>query len=82
MDGAVGPFGNANFLEVNGQAPVLWLSAHSAFSDDQPIRGGVPVIFPWFGPGEEGDPAHGFVRTATWHLQDTKDTLERDGRGR
>ncbi|WP_342372207.1 D-hexose-6-phosphate mutarotase [Propioniciclava soli] len=66
--------------QPDGQAPVLWLSAHSAFSDDQPIRGGVPVIFPWFGPGEEGDPAHGFVRTATWHLQDTKDTLERDGR--
>lgn len=32
------------------------------------MRGGVPVIFPWFGPqqGEEAAPQHGFARTAIW----------------
>jgi D-hexose-6-phosphate mutarotase len=30
--------------------PVLWLSGASRFEHDCPIRGGVPVCFPWFGP--------------------------------
>lgn len=65
-----------------GQAPVLWQSASSWFEDGQPIRGGVPVCFPWFGPGRSGDlkPGHGFVRLQPWHLSDIKDTMERDGR--
>lgn len=65
-----------------GQAPVLWQSAKSWFSDGQPIRGGVPVCFPWFGPGRTGalQPGHGFVRLQSWHLSDIKDTIDRDGR--
>lgn len=65
-----------------GQAPVLWQSAKSWFADGQPIRGGVPVCFPWFGPGASGDkqPGHGFARLHTWHLSDIKDTIDRDGR--
>ncbi|MFV0451021.1 MAG: D-hexose-6-phosphate mutarotase [Propioniciclava sp.] len=65
-----------------GQSPVLWLSGQSAFTLGTPVRGGIPVVFPWFGNGRRGDlaPTHGFARTAVWHLSDTKDTLERDGR--
>lgn len=32
--------------------PALFLSDHSAFASGTPIRGGIPVIFPWFGPPE------------------------------
>ena len=32
-----------------GQAPVLWVSRESAFEAAKPIRGGVPICFPWFG---------------------------------
>ena len=51
-----------------GQAPVSWMSCRSMFEPGQPIRGGVPICFPWFGPGRDGDrsPAHGFARLATW----------------
>ena len=51
-----------------GEPPVLFMSERSAFSDGKPIRGGVPVIFPWFGPrqGHAEAPAHGFARTRTW----------------
>ena len=68
--------------QPQGQAPVLWMSSKSWFADGQPIRGGVPVIFPWFGPGRGGNlsPAHGFLRLSTWHMSDIKDTLDRDGR--
>ncbi|MFV0407343.1 MAG: D-hexose-6-phosphate mutarotase [Propioniciclava sp.] len=64
------------------QQPVLWLSSQSRFAADTAVRGGIPVVFPWFGTGPENTltPAHGFARTATWHLSDTKDTMERDGR--
>ena len=51
----------------NGEKPVLFLSGSSRFVDGQPIRGGIPVIFPWFGP-REGAGLHGFARIKTWEL--------------
>ena len=54
-----------------GHGPVLFLSEQSSFAPDKPIRGGVPVIFPWFGPrtGARTDgPLHGFARIETWDL--------------
>src|SRR5512142_2972783 len=43
------------------EPPLLFLSQCSRFAEGQPIRGGVPVIFPWFGP-REGLGQHGFAR--------------------
>ncbi len=53
-----------------GAGPVLWLSPLARFEPGRPIRGGVPICFPWFGPGRSGDlsPAHGFARTTSWRL--------------
>jgi glucose-6-phosphate 1-epimerase len=53
------------------EQPLLFLSRDSAFAPQKAIRGGVPIIFPWFG-GRENKPAHGFARTSEWHLQRTK----------
>ena len=50
-----------------GHPPILFTSAQSRFQPGQPIRGGVPIIFPWFG-NKEGTVAHGLVRTAPWRL--------------
>ena len=52
------------------EAPVLWVSEHSFWEDGKPIRGGVPICFPWFGPHGSGPsaPAHGFGRLADWTL--------------
>lgn len=48
-----------------GGEPVIWMSEKSAFAPGAPLRGGVPVCFPWFGPHPSGDaPLHGFARTA------------------
>ena len=51
-----------------GQAPVLWHSQKSWFEANKPIRGGIPVCWPWFGPhpSDTTQPAHGFVRLAEW----------------
>ena len=52
-----------------GEPTVVWTGAHSAFAAGEPIRGGVPVCFPWFGPHPTGDgPLHGLVRARPWTL--------------
>lgn len=32
-----------------GRQPVLFMSGKSQFENGRPIRGGVPICFPWFG---------------------------------
>jgi glucose-6-phosphate 1-epimerase len=49
-----------------GGDDVLFLGSRAAFDGVTAIRGGVPVIFPQFGPGPL--PKHGFARTARWTL--------------
>jgi glucose-6-phosphate 1-epimerase len=51
------------------QPPILFMSQLSRFSEGVPIRGGIPVIFPWFGP-REGESAHGFARTLAWDVRE------------
>jgi glucose-6-phosphate 1-epimerase len=52
------------------ERPVLFTSPTSAFVPGRAIRGGIPIVFPWFGPSGHtpAAPQHGFARTATWHL--------------
>lgn len=54
-----------------GQAPVLFVSERSFFAKGKPIRGGVPVCFPWFAAraGRPESPAHGFARTREWAVE-------------
>jgi glucose-6-phosphate 1-epimerase len=59
-----------------GAHPVLWMSGHSAYSEGVPLRGGVPLCFPWFGQHPDGGPMHGFARTTPWDLLDAAETGE------
>jgi glucose-6-phosphate 1-epimerase len=54
-------------FQNNGEPPLLFMSRRSRFAAGQPIRGGVPICFPWFGPRAGGE-AHGFVRLTEWEL--------------
>jgi D-hexose-6-phosphate mutarotase len=56
-------------FQIKDQPPVLFMSQLSCFKEGAPIRGGIPVIFPWFG-AREGEPAHGFARTQAWELRE------------
>ena len=56
-------------FQKKDEPPLLFMSQCSRFAEGQPIRGGVPIIFPWFGP-REGVPAHGFTRIAPWVLNE------------
>ena len=57
-------------FQKNGEPPLLFMSAKSKFGPGLPIRGGVPVCFPWFG-NRDGEPSHGFARLTEWELVKT-----------
>ena len=58
--------------------PVIFLSSRAVLANGKAIRGGIPIIFPWFGPhpSDPRAPQHGVVRTAKWRLNRTKQTAD------
>lgn len=57
----------------HGTFGVLWMSPDSFFEVGKPIRGGIPVCFPWFGPhpSDPEKPLHGFARLMYWDVIET-----------
>ena len=49
-----------------GQREMLWISPKCILAPGTPIRGGIPLCLPWFGPSADGKVAHGFARTKPW----------------
>lgn len=60
-------------FKKRGEPSLLFTSQCSRFEAGQPIRGGIPIIFPWFG-ARDGEGAHGFARNVSWHLHETTST--------
>jgi glucose-6-phosphate 1-epimerase len=59
--------------QPKGEKPVLYMSRKSDFLPGKPIRGGVPIAFPWFATDSKQDrldgrpgPPHGFARLQDW----------------
>ena len=54
---------------------VLWLSTNARFEKGRSIRGGVPIIWPWFGqhPTDNSYCIHGFARVIPWELVKSED---------
>lgn len=62
---------------VSAGCDVLWVSPSSVYDGSKPVRGGIPICWPWFGKAtEDGLPAHGFVRNKVWHLHHVAQTPE------
>ncbi|KAH7135485.1 galactose mutarotase-like domain-containing protein [Dendryphion nanum] len=57
-----------------GKTENLWLSEKAALDGSKAVRGGIPVVFPVFGPPpKEGHPTsslaqHGFARSSRWEF--------------
>ncbi|MEE2642564.1 MAG: D-hexose-6-phosphate mutarotase [Planctomycetota bacterium] len=53
------------------QTSWLWMSPLSEFDAKHPIRGGIPICWPWFGPHNHQPefPQHGFARTSGWRVR-------------
>jgi glucose-6-phosphate 1-epimerase len=59
-----------------GFEPAILLSHKSDFAPGKPIRGGIPIAFPWFAGDRKQDridghpgPSHGFARIQDWTLE-------------
>lgn len=66
------------------EKPLLWLSEANTFAAGSPLRGGIPLCWPWFGAIEKNPtaiqaqfdstafsalPFHGFIRQRVWHVE-------------
>lgn len=62
-----------------GHEDLLWLSPAATFAPGEHIRGGIPLIGPWFGRGRSSseDPQHGWFRRARWDVESKQ--VEADG---
>lgn len=54
--------------QPTGHRPVIWVSKAAVYEQGKPVRGGVPVCWPWFGP-LPGQALHGFVRIRAWEVR-------------
>jgi D-hexose-6-phosphate mutarotase len=57
-------------FQKQGEPPLLFLSQCSNFADGHPIRGGIPIIFPWFGKPADKPGQHGLARIKDWELRE------------
>ena len=65
-----------------GARPVIFLSGRSNLAPGKAIRGGIPIVFPWFGPHptDPAAPQHGFARTAPGARRRRKERRRGDAR--
>lgn len=67
--------------QVDGDEPLIWSNPGALFKTGKPIRGGMPICWPWFGnfqrnpqsvqamrQSDEAAKAHGEVRAIDWEL--------------
>jgi len=60
---------------VVGCEEIIFVSKNSHFNNNKPIRGGIPLVFPNFGPWDKG-PNHGFARIYSWSVKESGTTAE------
>ena len=67
-----------------GHSEVLWMSSRSNYVPGKPIRGGIPLCFPWFGPNPQRPElaAHGFARIRPWTVTQLSDLPDGSSRVR
>ncbi len=60
---------------LKGQPDVLWVSQQAVYDAGKAIRGGIPVIWPWFGahPTDTTKYIHGFARRMMWGVKETSE---------
>jgi glucose-6-phosphate 1-epimerase len=51
--------------------PVTFMSAMAQYTEGKPIRAGIPICWPWFGPyaTDRSLPQHGFARNLLWEAR-------------
>ncbi|GGW76992.1 D-hexose-6-phosphate mutarotase [Alteromonas halophila] len=69
-----------SFIPKSDNTERLWLSPHAHMDGKKPIRGGVPVCWPWFSDDHGRDkgalPSHGFLRSQMWKIAQSEASPE------
>lgn len=62
-----------SYTFASDENDLLFLSQKAIFKEGTPIRGGVPICWPWFGPDPQGlgQSDHGLARTRMWNVVST-----------
>lgn len=65
--------------QPKGEAECVYFSRKSELTPGRPLRGGIPIVFPWFAMDKKTDridghpgPMHGFARVQNWKLTSVK----------
>lgn len=58
--------GHVVSFKPTGFQDLIWMSDEAIYDAKLPLRGGIPICWPWFGP--IASPSHGFVRNQQWQL--------------
>ncbi|WP_440054499.1 D-hexose-6-phosphate mutarotase [Pseudoalteromonas sp. T1lg65] len=54
-----------------GKTNLIWVSEAEDYQEGKPIRGGIPICWPWFGVhGRAEWPIHGVARKCLWRAED------------
>ncbi|WP_018914433.1 D-hexose-6-phosphate mutarotase [Thiomonas sp. FB-6] len=58
------------YRSARSAAPLLWVSEAAEYRQGRPLRGGIPICWPWFGPhpDDASAPSHGYARITPWTL--------------
>ena len=58
------------YYQPVGEHAVFWLNPEPSHRDNESIRGGAPLCWPWFGPhnSDSTKANHGLARTALWAM--------------
>jgi D-hexose-6-phosphate mutarotase len=53
------------------EEPVTFMSAKTQYTEGKPLRAGIPICWPWFGPHptDKARPSHGFARNVLWEAR-------------
>ncbi|MFD2256346.1 D-hexose-6-phosphate mutarotase [Luteolibacter algae] len=62
----------------NDEEEVLYLSPQAVYTGGVPIRGGIPICWPWFNahPNNKELPSHGLVRNVFWQLKGASESKD------
>ena len=74
-----------SFIPRKDELERLWLSDKAIFDGKTPIRGGIPICWPWFAAYESAGfstpqsstqtlPSHGFARTQYWRVEQIQES--------
>lgn len=66
-----------SFLNKTDMKERLWLSKKAIFDGKTPIRGGIPICWPWFSAhvSDPSYPSHGFARSQMFTLTSIRETV-------